>query len=42
MQSGTLTNAGLDYSRNLAEFLTTEQQTDLVEGGKEILVLTGT
>jgi hypothetical protein len=41
MQSGTLTQAGRAYSESLAEYLTFEQQTDLVASGKEILVLTG-
>jgi len=41
MQSGTLTQAGQEYSRSLAEYLTTEQLTDLVDCGKEMLVLTG-
>lgn len=42
MQSGTLTKAGAAYSRCLADYLLYEQDTDLVENGKEILVLTGT
>ena len=41
MQSGTLTQAGQEYSRSLAEYLMTEQLTDLVDCGKEMLVLTG-
>ena len=41
MQSGTLTSAGLQYSRSLAEYLSTEQKIDLEGCGKEMLVLTG-
>lgn len=42
MQTGRLTKAGEAYSRCLADYLMFEQDTDLVENGKEILVLTGT
>lgn len=42
MQSGALTESGLEYSEALADYLQLEQQADMQTTGKEILVLTGT
>ncbi|KAJ1405663.1 6-phosphofructo-2-kinase-domain-containing protein, partial [Ochromonadaceae sp. CCMP2298] len=39
-REGKLTPAGASYSSALADYIRYEQQTDLVEAGKEIMVLT--
>lgn len=41
-ESGALSIAGSQYAETLADFMIYEQQFDLIEKGKEILVLTGT
>ena len=40
--SGELTAAGAAYGRNFADYLKNEQERELVDRGKDILVLTGT
>lgn len=41
-EHGDLSVAGQEYANMLADYMIYEQEYDLVEKGKEILVLTGT